>query len=579
LLICIITENNIIIRQVNFHSIVNEVFEQDFIIDRENQQYLVFRNCHFKKTFQVRNCDFGNEIRLEDCRFDNDIIIEKSTAVEEYPLLRKVSRKVVNSIDINRCDCNASIILQNLKLNNAVLLQNSTFRQVYIESVECLSNGIRLADTGIDGYLQCSRSRFETNFQVTGGTVAGDLILNELHGSAIILGGEFRQSVRINAFQSNPTEFFSGLRFNGARCYGGVEVESAGGKYILLSESEFRGKVTISAFENEFPREKEDLEIIDVFNVKTSYEINFTGTNEKKSSRPGIRQSIKAINVRMSSEFSGFIKFHDFHVTDTILLTGDNENGKLYFKNIYTGNLSFENLKNYGKIELMNLRSSGGRIGLINSQLEKTVFINADINSFEQLYFSQSSISHLDIKNSKWISPKKLKVDAKEYQEIKLQEMDYFRQMSKVWEKEGDYHLFREYDALTHKTYSYTLSWTGDFSKKLALKLNHFTNRFGLEWVRPVVIAAIVWLTVYSLYFMGLSGLRNVGLFWESPDFWRGAVEYLWLPSLQGGFDLIFLSEESWTAYCVILFLFGKIALAYLIFQAISAFRKEGKMS
>jgi len=137
-----------------------------------------------------------------------------------------------------------------------------------------------------------------------------------------------------------------------------------------------------------------------------------------------------------------------------------------------------------------------------------------------------------------------------------------------------------------HEMNSYTneLNINNEVSEeKIVLWLNKLSNNHGLSWGTGVSFTLIVWLTFYFLYVLSeynFSFYQTISSAYFSNAFWSDAISFLWLPhGLENlteklNVDRSFLSSIS----MVLTFVLGKIAIAYGIYQTISAFRKHGKI-
>ncbi len=144
--------------------------------------------------------------------------------------------------------------------------------------------------------------------------------------------------------------------------------------------------------------------------------------------------------------------------------------------------------------------------------------------------------------------------------------------------------------ALTYRKYemlSFTeeLKWSRDnISEKFVLYLNRFSNNHGLSWIRGIEFTLIVWLLFYSLYswasngFIITKGLET--LIFTQKEFWADAINFLWLPQglLELTKGLLKSTNGFYFAIMIISFIFGKVFIAYGIYQLVAAFRKHGKV-
>ena len=141
--------------------------------------------------------------------------------------------------------------------------------------------------------------------------------------------------------------------------------------------------------------------------------------------------------------------------------------------------------------------------------------------------------------------------------------------------------VYRKYEM---NSYTSELSINNEVSEeKIVLWLNKLSNNHGLSWSTGVCFTVIVWLSFYFLYVLSeynFSFYLTISSAFFSNAFWSDAISFLWLPQGLGNLtdklreDRSFLSSIS----MVLTFVLGKIAIAYGIYQTISAFRKHGKI-
>lgn len=116
------------------------------------------------------------------------------------------------------------------------------------------------------------------------------------------------------------------------------------------------------------------------------------------------------------------------------------------------------------------------------------------------------------------------------------------------------------------------------FSKEgIVLWFNKYSNNFGLSWWRGMLFTISVAFIFYTLFFITINSVIwfDNPLNWLifQPNYWKYVFEYLWLPD-----GIKELKEAPYSSlWSYIWFIFGKIVIAYGIYQTISAFRKYSK--
>lgn len=116
--------------------------------------------------------------------------------------------------------------------------------------------------------------------------------------------------------------------------------------------------------------------------------------------------------------------------------------------------------------------------------------------------------------------------------------------------------------------------WTsiGSFLNEMTvLMLNTISNKNGLSWFRGLTFTLTVWVLFYGIFIMSRDGIGDV-FFLSIEENREGFIKYLWLPS--GLNDLFLDNTKTISAFAITIFILGKIAIAYGIYQTITAFRK-----
>ncbi len=137
-----------------------------------------------------------------------------------------------------------------------------------------------------------------------------------------------------------------------------------------------------------------------------------------------------------------------------------------------------------------------------------------------------------------------------------------------------------------HEMNSYTSelnSSSDNLEEKLVLWLNNISNQHGLSWSTGVIFTIVCWLSFYFLYAWSINNfaiIKTINLIIFSSTFWAEAISFLWLPQGLSGLtdNLKFNSSLIKSVSMILAFILGKIAIAYGIYQTISAFRKHGKI-
>lgn len=221
--------------------------------------------------------------------------------------------------------------------------------------------------------------------------------------------------------------------------------------------------------------------------------------------------------------------------------------------------------------------NESGSMSISNSNISDISLV--DINSKGRINFVSGKIKRLDanraiIKDSFFISDYNVVEDVSnrytarllKHESIKVNDIitsTYFRKL----EMEQYYQELNQF------------KWHKQLPEKITLFLNSFSNEQGFSWWRGVkftLTIAILFYLIYSFFSfkIELINLHDDNWLIKIGQNWKGVLQYLWLPDsasikeLKENTDIGF-----WGTF---FYIFGKIFIAYGIYQTISAFRKFG---
>jgi len=132
------------------------------------------------------------------------------------------------------------------------------------------------------------------------------------------------------------------------------------------------------------------------------------------------------------------------------------------------------------------------------------------------------------------------------------------------------------YNKIEMKLYAKTVK-VRQFADWSMLKLNRISNNYGSDWVWGMGFTMACGLICYSIFNISIYGF---GFFWadswnfiyNDARFWSGFINYFWLPT--GFNELARHGVVQGGIAGGIVFILGKILIAYGIYQTVSAFRK-----
>ena len=243
----------------------------------------------------------------------------------------------------------------------------------------------------------------------------------------------------------------------------------------------------------------------------------------------------------------------------------------VYFQNtVFDCPAFFDNTKFSGK----TIFSSFEAIGLSEFK-NKVYFDNAEINDlnlkrlvFEKVIsFNYAKIKNISIDNVHTCGFP-LSLAGTSIGNVKNEDTARFLKSEAM--KSNDSFLIAELNAKEMTMHYNTLRWTKDFFDKTIFLLNKISTNFGEKWQRGVLFIFLSWTLSFSLIITLRDGIGKTFI-WFDKDYLNEAVGFLW----QFGSLSIIGNSYGWGD--IIVFIIGKILIAYGVYQTIAAFRKYGR--
>lgn len=140
--------------------------------------------------------------------------------------------------------------------------------------------------------------------------------------------------------------------------------------------------------------------------------------------------------------------------------------------------------------------------------------------------------------------------------------------------------LSLEYKKIEMRKYNYEMSQKPVLQKIMRLqeliivKLNYVSNDYGQSWFRGILfilsISIITNVLLVLITYCGSDIYKSISLFTQEK-FWHEVITFMWLP---------FTKIEDVTSYSLLynlIYILGKILIAYGLFQTAVSFRKYSK--
>jgi len=236
------------------------------------------------------------------------------------------------------------------------------------------------------------------------------------------------------------------------------------------------------------------------------------------------------------------------------------------------------------------------------NELSKISFTSANISSLEIFNSDLSKVHFVSgqsiIENIRWQSvewPEKLEyyIDPKLNVSFCRETLRNLKLNAHTQQDTINYIKFHSLELQAYEIQIKTKKWcNGD---RILLWLNKISNKHGLSWGRGLLFTIGCWICFYLLFLI-IARIEGIyALLLGQPVEWTysldigNGISYLWslnfLSTLSSWIEKIAFSSVWWVAVLkviqlllgVLIYLTGKIAIGYGIYQTIVAFRKYGK--
>ena len=557
-------------------------------IQFEHNEYhsFTFKDCRFCGSVIFANLTLGSWAYFENCTFDKEVCFYNCKIkedVEEFlkfnPANSIVFKKcIIKKIDIRGSSNGAKVRPTFFK--RGIMLEETKVDDIYIEYLLCLDNGFIIDKSQISNSLFLRSTKIQSiGLNFFDSNILGKVRLESVDAANYIF---------INTIFAKDVSLWGGIlsggiTFNNGRYDDEFIITAVKCQNLSIIGGIFKQKVTINECDNGQPEVKGGAKQIFIEKSEFCDKVRFNGGHKEE------KQHLDTIRIITAKSLVGDISFEGMSVLDEISLEGFNYSGNIQFNNIDTCKLTFDTFINEATMIFQSLHSNqtlNSELKIWNSNLGNTSFLNCDLNSFINIKIEASVLINLTIINVHWFDAQKLNIqETPKNSNYWRKQKEIFRQLKCCMEenmnrphalifKSNEMNAYRKSLKLGKKT----------CSDLILLNLNRLSNNFGLSWITGVIFTVIVWHLCYSVFIMSKEGIafpfqeNCVWLLFDS-NYWNTAIQYLWLPD--GLNELAELYQMNNSSLSLILgtafFLLGKVAIAYGIFQVVSAFRKYGK--
>jgi hypothetical protein len=408
----------------------------------------------------------NSEIILNQKKIIKELIFSNLTFSEDFELKNFENEKLV--LTFKNCTFQKSLIFEKSKLKRIHITENNTIKEEFKIWNKCVIDKIRI-NKGLKVKL----------FQI--------FKKNEINIFSI--QGIDKQNIKINKFLINKNKFLTKFEINACNI-----------KDLEISENKYTCKVRISS-------------------------------NDEDSKRPQFNIFDKFLfqgNILHTYTRIAYIKSNDFKISNLRVL----EKREMSIGNISineNGNFHIKALRNQGYVKIYKVNESElfttnkcNNIQIDNSSLGSFEMQNFDFKSFKTVTMYDNTFKQLNTINVRWMSyinmegkyssindEYKRHYDLKEtYRQLKIQlenqkdmvQSQFFLSKEMIEYKkyihEQRKFLFKDRN-IFYRMYMFFRFKTID---RLILLYNENTNKFGSNWIKPILLLIVVNLIFYSSF-------------------------------------------------------------------------------
>ncbi|MFT5892890.1 MAG: hypothetical protein ACI9Y7_003005 [Dokdonia sp.] len=512
---------------------------------------LYFYNCIFEGYSQIKNCE-AEVIEFIGCSFKNDPLkleLNKSN-------LLSITFSVTGKINING-------------LYNDIFISNNELSEFILKDV---NNEYSLSESEI-----VSINNKIKKFKIISSSLYSKIKFNAGNYDTIDLSGTFNESILLEGEVEVKNLILESSIFKNR-----IDINEGIYKYITFYRSVFDGLIWFNSYDV-LTNSERNLKIHSLSIHSNNFEKNYTlslsqintldlsNNNFKKlftfnSKKPETTSDDNSTMMSMDGVNQGNIVVEDANLH--LNISGVNL-GNMYFKNIATTTLHLSDFQNNGNISFSDIIF--GNFFVINkSTVGKLAFLNTNLEIFDELVISDSSLSSVDFSNypfniKSYSTNPQIGYGLKDKSLNKTNLKNVYNQLKKSAKNKGDIDTANRYQSLE---YRYLL-----FSKKIGfdkvlLFLNWISNNFGRSWFQGMFFTFLIAFAC----FLGYLNILQKDFFY--PDLVKDYIFFISsFPKLE--LDKFSVTPKIWDISLIIWI--SRIFISYGIYQTIAAFRKYGK--
>jgi len=569
------------------------IYDSINIVQSEyNCSSVLFANCVFENEVLIHGIDLNFGIAFINCEFKQDLSLIE---VKTHGLSEGLDN---NSIIIDNCQIKYFLI-KNSEVERYIIIRNSTIERLFLTSIISSLGGITIDNTSINSSIEFQHNRLYAQIRFNECNILPRMQLLDNNASSIVfVKNNFKKEILI--WGGNlPT----GLTFNEGIYDDEVKIQYInGGDYLTFKGCTFNMNCEVLFYDSD-PNNQEDKGFPKISISSSSFENGFNLIGSKNLIEPFY---IDELSVQFSNKLKGNIVISLLSIRENLMLTGANFNTNLILIDIYSENVTINDLSNYSTIQFINLKTYGGfesKFSIAESYLGKSHFFDVDFSSYRSVNIRNSFLSEIITSNVKWFKYQNLNKNesfwdiigidknSKEARQYHLnhfvRDKEIYRQLKVAMEKHSNKMDELMFHQLEMKLYEQQLKYSKESSYlDQAILWTNNSNEHGQNWWRPIWLSIICTTVLYCCIIISASDNYYFSITCDFNKIWS-SINFLWserglIPQLfnpvrnlttifkdMNGFTLT-TSTHVWD-------LLQRILISYFIFQTVSAFRKFNK--
>ncbi|HWD89529.1 MAG TPA: hypothetical protein VG367_15465 [Mucilaginibacter sp.] len=554
---------------------------------------LSFINCEFDDTISFKVIDLKFGVRFIDCVFNGHCFFDqvKATGIDDAFNQDNVG------IYFKNCSHSKSLTIANSKLERALRLYNqqnlsslkiSRLEAHAVDLQECKIGGIDVEHTNTVIGFRIEKSEVSGQGRYFGSTGDGFTFMSTVFKrdqqlwannvrSITTNDGEFEDELKIKACKAETYTFY-GTKFK--KAVNIVTLDTANGIDAVVDSIYLRN---------------------------CNFEGGFTFTGNKQLI--GGQINCGKLVIGCSNLLAGNIVFEKTDIRE-LEVGGANVTASVSFSNCGFKVVHIDNFINQGKLYFADVESidrNGSVFSLAKTSLGTSIFLNVNLLHFEKIIIKHSNLTDIIFTDVVWFKPNQLnpvdtftdKVTIDIDADFKKKNGDYrnwslyktnrevYRQLKYTALKIGNTVQSISFQSQEMRHYKKELEYYrpfGRFAGNKAMMWMNQSNNYGNAWIKPVWIFLLLNLGFYLIITILQSGEYDL---W--PSFHNDDIKSTWTlltTHLDAYWGLlnpvrklsdVYPDHKYFSAWTMFWDYLDRLAIAYFVFQIVSAFRKYTK--